>query len=183
MSRFRLNVSMVLGSSLIFLLSFLANQWLFTSSEFIRGINWIYLPAGIRLLCTLLFGAAGAIGVMITSWITCFFYFFPDDPVRSFIGGIISAAAPYLTYRLAQYAFGLRASLTNLTTGRLLFLILLYSLASPSLHHLWFLARNDDVSAAGYCVMVIGDLLGSLMVVYTMKMLLSFLPPKAANVR
>jgi hypothetical protein len=43
------------------------NEWLFTPFEFARGINWIYLPAGVRLLCTLLFAAAGAIGLLLVS--------------------------------------------------------------------------------------------------------------------
>jgi hypothetical protein len=180
MSQFRLNVLMAVGSALIFLITFVANEWVY-NSEFVRGINWVYLPAGMRLLCSLLFGGAGAIGVMVASWITCVFYFFPDDPVRSFVGGIISAAAPYLVYRGAQHYFGLRASLTNLTTRRLLFLIVVYSVASPSLHHLWFLMRSGTDPVPGIFVMIIGDLTGTLLVVYTLKMLLAFLPAGASR--
>lgn len=184
MSQFRMNLAMIAASSIIFLLSFLANEWVFTNSEFVRGINWIYLPAGMRLLCTLLFGGAGAIGVMITSWLTCFFYFFPDDPVRSFAGGILSAAAPYFAYRLSQYQFRLRASLVNLTAKRLLVLIVIYSITSPLLHHLWFFARGGpDFSFTGFFVMILGDMLGSLVVVYAMKILLSLLPRVGPPVR
>jgi hypothetical protein len=171
---------MAAGSALLFLLVFLANEWLFNSSRFelVRGINWIYLPAGMRLLCTLLFGGAGAVGILIASWATCVFYFFPDDPLRSFAGGIASAAAPYLVYRLAQHLYGLRASLANLSPQRLLLLSVAYSVASPAMHHLWLLLHGDPVGA-GFFVMVLGDLLGTLAVIYTVKLALSLIPVPA----
>ena len=36
------------------------NLWLLPRVEYIPGIGWIYLPAGVRLLCTLLFAEAGS---------------------------------------------------------------------------------------------------------------------------
>jgi hypothetical protein len=69
------------------------------------------MPAGMRLLCVLLFGNAGALGLLLVSWLVCFFHFFPDDTLRSCMGGILAAAAPWLANRIAQQAFCLRASL------------------------------------------------------------------------
>jgi hypothetical protein len=177
MSSLRFNVFMVVTSATLFLAVFLANEWLFNSTtfEFVRGMNWIYLPAGMRLLCTLLFGGPGAIGILIASWMTCVFYFFPDDPLRSFVGGMASAAAPYAVYKFAQYIYGLEASLANLTAKRLLLLSAAYSIANPLLHHIWLLLRGDPVGA-GFFVMVLGDFLGTLVVIYTMKLFLSFVP-------
>ena len=114
---------------------------------------------------------------MLVSWLVCFFHFFPDDYLRSFMGGVLAAAAPWIANRLAQQAFGLRASLTNLSPGRLLVCILLYSLASPLLHHLWFAVHGDKGDLLnGFIVMFVGDLTGTLIVVYAMKGLLSLLP-------
>lgn len=183
-SSLRFQASMVVGSAILFLLVFLANEWLFNSAQFevVRGMNWIYLPAGMRLLCTLLFGGAGAIGVLIASWITCVFYFFPDDPLRSFAGGIASAVAPYLVYKLAQQLYGLQASLANLSPKNLLLLSVAYSIANPALHHLWLLMRGESLTSA-FFVMVIGDLLGTLVVIYTMKLILAFFPAPDRHLR
>lgn len=171
MSTLRLNMSLIVVSAILFLSVFVANETFFNSTEFefVRGMNWIYLPAGMRLLCTLAFGGPGAIGVLIASWITCIFYFFPDDPLRSFAGGIASAAAPYLVYKLAQKIYGLESSLTNLNAKRLLLLTLVYSVANPSLHHLWLLLRGDPFQGAGFVVMVVGDVLGTLVMLYVIK--------------
>lgn len=184
-SDLRWKAGLVVFSGFLFLLVFVINEWLFNSAtfEFIRGMNWIYLPAGMRLLCTLLFGGAGAVGILFASWLTCVFYFFPDDPLRSFAGGIASAAAPYLVYKLAQQVYGLQASLSNLTPARLLFLSVCYSVANPVLHHAWLLLNGDPVGT-GFFVMVLGDLLGTLVVIYTVKGLLSLLPgPSGASSR
>src|SRR3712207_8323517 len=62
----------------LFRSSLVVNTYLFKELlEHAPGIAWIYLPAGVRLLCTLLFGAYGAIGLTIASVCAAVFYFFP----------------------------------------------------------------------------------------------------------
>ncbi|MFM0223211.1 hypothetical protein PQR32_14610 [Paraburkholderia dipogonis] len=152
-------------------------QEIFTHAEFVRGVNWIYLPSGVRLLSTLLLGGDGAIGLLIASWLVDFFYFFPHDPVRSFAGGIIATVAPYAVYRLALERYRLRASLTNLTPKRLLVLALAYSAANPLLHHIWFALQGDTENIAERLfAMFVGDLAGALIMLYTMKDILALLP-------
>lgn len=166
-----LEFSMVVTTVIIFLLVLFLNESIFIHSEFVRGINWVYLPAGVRLLCTLLFGGAGAIGLLIASWLSCVYYYFPDDPVRSAVGSLISAGAPYLVYLYARHTYGLRASLSNLGPQALLVCAMAYALANSLLHHIWFLASGDTADwASGFAIMLIGDLAGSLLVLYTMKM-------------
>ncbi len=181
----RLHISMVAATMAAFALMLIVNEWLFTRFEFARGINWVYLPAGMRLLCTLLFGAAGAVGLLLVSWLVCFFYFFPDDYVRSFMGGVLAAAAPYLAYRVAQHYYGLQASLRNLSPQRLLACVVGYAVASPLLHHIWFAINGEtDDLARRFLVMVVGDLIGTLIVIYTVKLLLSLMPlptPRASQ--
>jgi hypothetical protein len=171
MDSLRQRILIVVGTATFFLLTLCANEWIFSHSEFVRGVNWVYLPAGMRLLCTLLFGEMGALGILCASWISCFFYYFPNDPVRSFFGGIISALAPYLVYLFAKRALGLRTSLSNLTAKRLLLLIVLYSFASPALHQAWLALHGDTADLARrFFVMFVGDLSGSLILIYTLKL-------------
>ena len=178
MQNMRVQVCMVLATMVLFGLMLTANEWLFTRFEFAKGINWVYLPAGMRLLCTLLFAEAGAIGLLLVSWAVCFLYFFPDDYVRSFMGGILASAAPYLAYRLARWGFGLEASLANLSPARLLACVLGCSIASPLLHHIWFaLQGQGEHLVHSFLVMTAGDLFGTLIVVYAAKVLLALAPP------
>lgn len=167
---------MVAATIVAFLASVAMNAWLFSHLEYVPGIAWVYLPAGVRLLATLVFAEAGAIGLLIVSWAVSFVYFFPDDPVRAFAGGILATLAPYGVYRYARHRYELHSSLASLTPRRLLRLILLYSAASPLLHHLWFLLRGDEPTFQSLFAMFVGDLLGTLLVVYAIKCALGLLP-------
>lgn len=181
LQRFRFHLLWLAASMVLFLLSFVLNEWLFGRAEFVRGINWIYLPAGMRLLCTLLFGGIGALGILLATGLASFLYYFPGDLGRATAGAASAAAAPYLAYLLAQYWCGLRPTLANLSARRLLCLIVLYSFINPLLFHLgsWLRGTAQDV-LAGFAVMFIGDLLGSLLVMYTIKLLLGWLRPPPA---
>lgn len=175
----RHQIAQVLVTFVLFLVMLWLNDWLFRQLEFAPGINWVYLPAGVRLLCTLLFAEAGAIGLLLVSWLVSFVFFFPHDFARAFMGGILATAAPYLVYRGARYRYGFEATLRNLTPRRLLVLAVVYSVASPLLHHLWFAWRGQEDLVRGFLAMFIGDLSGTLIVLYGIKGLLSLLPPPA----
>ena len=168
------HLAMVLITIVLFLATLAVNHLLFAQFEFAPGINWVYLPAGVRLLCTLLFAEAGALGLLLVSWYVSFVYLFPDDGKRAFAGGVLATVAPYGVYRVARYQFGLQASLANLSTKRLLACAVAFSLASPLLHHLWFAfydGRTDLLN--GFVAMVVGDLFGTLLVLYFAKWVLS----------
>lgn len=177
----RNQIAQVLATIVLFLGMLWLNEWLFRRFEYAPGINWVYLPAGMRLLCTLLFAEAGAIGLLLVSWYVSFVFFFPHDPERAFMGGIIAALAPWLVYRGASHFWGFAGSLRNLTPGRLLVLAVAYSVASPLLHHLYFAARGQQDLLPGFLAMVVGDLNGTLIVLYGMKGLLALLPRGATR--
>jgi hypothetical protein len=173
MSEAKLKLSLCGATVLLFLSTIALNELLFIRLEFAPGINWIYLPAGVKLLCTLLFAEAGAVGILIASWLACFAYFFPDDLLRSFAGGILAALAPYGVYRLILFSNGGNASLAGLSGPRLLVYALAFSIASPALHHLWFALQGSEQDLwRSFLVMAEGDLAGTLIVLYAAKTVL-----------
>ena len=125
-----------------------------------------------RLLATLLFADAGAVGLLLVSWLVDFLWFFPDDPQRAFISGIISAAAPYGVYLAACRIHGLQASLSNLTPRRLLVLAVAYAIAGPLLQHIYFAWRGQHDLVHGFVAMATGDLAGTLIVIYGVRAVL-----------
>lgn len=179
LSQLRLNFFMIVTTIVLFLLALAVNELLFTRLEFAPGINWIYLPAGVRLLCTLMFGEAGAIGLLLVSWFVCFCYMFPNDPTRSFMGGILASASPYLVYLGMQRYFGLRATLTNLTPRRLLLCAAAFSIASPLMHHLWFALHDHPPHLfGGFVAMCAGDFFGTITVLYAARWVLLRASPR-----
>lgn len=172
----RHHAAQVVGTMVLFLAMLGLNDWLFRRLEFAPGINFIYLPAGMRLLCTLLFAEDGALGLLLVSWLVNFLVFFPHDSERAFVGGLLSTAAPWLVYRGARRFWGLEATLRNLTPRQLLALALAYSIANPLVLHLWFAWRGQHDLLRGFAAMAIGDLSGTLIVLYALKGLLALLP-------
>jgi hypothetical protein len=170
MSSLRLHFWSITGVVVVYLLSLWLNEEIFRHTEFLRGVNWIYLPTGIRLLSTLLLGADGAIGLLVSGLIVDFAYYFPHDPVRAIVGAIISAAGPYAVYRLALERYDLKASLSNLTPRRLLVLGVAVATANSVLHHIWFALTGDMQNfIERFFMMYLGDLLGALIMLYAMK--------------
>lgn len=174
-------LALVLATVAIFLTMNTVNEWLFLRLEFSQGINWVFLPAGVRLLCTLLFGTAGAIGLLVSGLILNFFHFAFEDPMRAVMGAVAGSLAPYLVYLYARRAYGLQASLRNLTARRLLILIVMCAAASPLFHHIWFAfdGASEDLLTS-YIAMFVGDLNGILLVVYTIKGLLTLHAQRSA---
>lgn len=172
---YQLHWRIAAGTALAFLIFTGLNHLFFHTFEHVRGIDWVYLPAGIRLLCTLLFGFTGSVGLFLGSCLAAFLYYFPDEPTRALVGSTISAFAPYLAYVLAQTTMRLRPTLSNLTARKLLACALLYAGCNTLLHLLWFIATGDPGPHPWHssAIMLMGDLSGSLIVVYLFKHILS----------
>ncbi|MFC0253329.1 hypothetical protein [Massilia consociata] len=171
-SQLRMQVYMVAATIVLHGTTMVLNELFFRRAEFLQGIGWIYIPAGTRLLCTLLFGGAGTVGLLITGWFACYWYYFPGDVARAWAGTIAGAGGPYLIYLIAKRKYGLQASLGNLDAQRLLVCAIGCAIASPLLHHIWFMLQ-DNGEMLGFFVMFVGDLAGSLIVLYAAKILLA----------
>lgn len=170
-----LQIFSVLASTVIYFGAFNLNQLIFSSFEFAPGVNWIFLPAGLRLLSTLILAEEGAIGILLASLLITHFIYPGMDGITGIGAACISAGAPYLTYRLALL-YGMPSSLQQLTAAKLSSLIVIYAAISAFLHQLWFVERGISPSLiTGFGAMFTGDLAGTLIVVYAMKMLLAVL--------
>jgi hypothetical protein len=123
------------------------------------------------------------LGLLISGWCACYWYYFPGDAVRATTGAFAGAAGPYLVYLIARREYGLRTALTNLTPARLLACAAGCAVASPLLHHLWFSLHGDSHLLPGFLVMCTGDLAGTLIVLYAAKAVLAIAGPKASGGR
>ncbi len=173
-------------SAVLYFSFFRLNAYAFHAFQVHAGASWIFLPAGLRLLCTLLFGGEGAIGLLIASGLLVLVDFLPMDPLTLMVAPLLSAGAPYLVYRLALRS-GMPATLTKLTPLKLAQLGVLYAFASAGLHSIWFSLRGVHPDLlSGFVTMFTGDLVGTLIMLYAIKMLLAairFLPLASADSR
>lgn len=159
-------------SCLAYLIIYSLNDWLFVSLEFHTGVHWVYLPAGLRLLCTLLMGAEGAIGLFLGSMLVSVITNLNMDSTTLLVAAIISAGIPYSIYRAALY-YGMPSSLENLSVKSLFALIFAYSVATAFAHSIWFWIQGVSTNfLETLSAMFIGDLSGTLIIIYSIKFFL-----------
>lgn len=171
-----------LGYVGITIIAFLALNWvnelLFIQFEQSSGVNWVFLPAGIRLLATLLFGGAGFLGLLLAGFYLNFHHFAFQDEARAVYGAFAGAGGPYLAYLFAKHWFDLRPRLGNLTAQRLLFTGVLCGFMSPALHHAFIWVQTGLVDWTALTAMITGDIVGILIVLCVAKSLLTLTDPR-----
>jgi hypothetical protein len=164
----------VIITTLVFLGLNWVNELLFSHLEQSNGINWVFIPAGIRLLSTLLFGLAGFEGLLLAGLYLNFYHFDFQNDFRAWSGAVAGALAPYLSSLFAKHWFDIRARLHGLTAQRLLFTGVLCGVMSPLFHHalMWVLTGLVDWPALA--AMIVGDTLGILIVLSIAKGVIGF---------
>ena len=164
-------------SAMAYTFLFYLNAWLTDTLVFGLGVNWIYLPAGLRLFLTLIFGLPGAIGIALASFLISFYGDFPHDLTVCVGVGLISGFAPYLARFFVFSNFRLESDLSNLNFQRLIACILIYALLSAGLHQWWFatMTLENAGSINHFLVMFFGDVLGSLLLISLIKCCLDLL--------
>jgi hypothetical protein len=171
-------VSVLAYSSLFYI-----NDWLTTHLSYGLGVNWIYLPAGLRLFLTLIFGLSGAVGIAIASFVICFFGPFPLE-LTTYIGiGLISGFAPYIARLFVMSNISISSDLSNLSLQKLAICILIYATLSSGLHQWWFAVRGLDEAGTlnHFLVMLIGDVLGAVILIGLVKYVLDLMRPSKSN--
>jgi len=166
----------------ITVIAFLGLNWInelaFIQFEQSKGINWVFLPAGIRLLATLFFGIAGFAGLLLASFYLNFHHFVFQDEVRAISGAVAGAGGPYLAYLFAKHWFDLGPRLGNLTARRLLFTGVLCGLMSPVFHHAFMWVQTGVVDWTALTAMITGDIVGILIVLYIAKSMIKLTDPR-----
>ena len=164
-------------SALFYALLFYANDYLTSELVFGLGVNWIYLPAGLRLFLTLVFGLSGAFGIALASFLISYYGDFPHDLTLCFGVGLVSGFAPYIARVFVLRNIQLQPDLSNLSLQKLIACILVYAFLCAGLHQLWFAAQGleDSGTFNHFLVMFVGDVFGSLLLISVIKYSLDLL--------
>ena len=158
-------------SAMVYTAVFYINAWLTAYFVYGLGVNWIYLPAGLRLFLTLIFGLSGAVGIAVASFLISYFGEFPYRLTTCIGVGLISGFAPYLASILVLKNIKISPDLSDLSLGKLAISILIYALLSSGLHQWWFAVRGleEAGTANHFLVMLIGDVAGTLLLIGLIK--------------
>jgi hypothetical protein len=107
----------------------------------------------------------------------CYFGQFPPELITCVGIGLISGFAPYLARIFVLSNMNISPDLSNLTISKLSICTLIYAALSAGLHQYWFAVRGLDETGSinHFLVMLIGDVLGTVLLVGLIKYGLSLL--------
>lgn len=169
-------IALVCG--IVYFYAFQLNAFFFEWSEFARGVNWLFIPSGLRLLFVLVLAETGALGIMLGTAAVNYAFGAPDDGhAFNLITALISGGSPYLARFIAIHHFQLNTQLDGLTAKSFFKISVLFALTSSLLHQVWFswTGKTDNL-IANTLVMAIGDWCGTVLVlasaslvIYTIK--------------
>lgn len=158
----------ILVIALLWVSLFKLNEWLFNATSISQHINWIFLPAALRMVSVMLLGATGSIGLVLGAIIT-------SNPANHAIDALIlatlSGLCPYISVALCTHLFRLPQDLGGLNAKQLLGFAVAGGIFSVIPHHLYFYSRQQVayfLDGAG--AMLIGDIAGALIMLYAVNL-------------
>ena len=173
--------ALILISALLFIAFFDVNDWAFADMEYREGVNWIFLPAGFRVVLVLVMGLPASMGIMLGTW------FIDREGLQAsqssiiLLNGVVSGFTPWIIMKVMEHRGKFGTQLTLLNSTQLLNFTLMYAAGNACLHELgWWLMDHASVNLwVDIWPMFIGDAVGALIMLYAFKGLLGMLKPSA----
>ena len=168
---------MVLISAFLCVGFFRLKSFLFAALEHTKAINWIFLPAGFRVLLVLMLELPGAAGIALgTCWLNGERL---DDfnPLSNTAVCLASGFGPWVVKRGMEQFRQLDRELTHISSTSLLEFVLFYAAVNAVSHQAiyWGFSMADSQPWIDVWPMFIGDTLGALLVLYSFKLGLPWL--------
>jgi hypothetical protein len=162
-------------SALLFSAVFQVNEWAFASIEYRHGVNWIFLPAGFRVILVLIMGIPGSTGIMLGAWFIDRIAFETGQQVITLFNGVASGFTPWVIMKIFKNRDRFSPLLQHLTVAELINFTLIYSTGNALVHQLgWWLLDHANVNPLiDIWPMFIGDTVGALIMLCAFKGLLS----------
>ena len=170
------------GIAVAWLVFFKLNFVFFSHFEKSHYINWVFIPAGVRLVSVLLFDEYAIVGLFIGALITSLGM--TVSPTEAVVLSLISAFNPYLAIKLTKRILKLHTMLNGLSAKQLVVMSFFAAIFNCLTHNLYFYFINPEQYEWFSCVsMFTGDFAGILIVLYLFALVLKIIRKSvAANV-
>ncbi|PUE21884.1 hypothetical protein B9Z38_01190 [Limnohabitans sp. MMS-10A-160] len=176
-------VVLSLVSAALFAGFFRLNELIFSALEHSQGVNWIFLPAGFRVLLVLGMGLPGCLGIFLGTLYLDHAHLLHGHAMLIFLTGIVSGFTPWVVMKTMSHRGLLSADLKNLTYQQLLNFTLFYAAANAVLHQLlWALINvHSHQMMVELWPMFVVDLLGALLMLYAFKGLVNLIQGRRSS--
>ncbi len=165
-SDFVFSLLVVFGVGLVWVLLYELNGWLFSALGVTAFISWVFLPAAIRMLSVMLFDWRAVGGLFLGALVTIG-AFGGRDIFDAVVLASLSSLGPMCAFRFCVRWLNLPGDLTGLAPRQLLLFALVGALCNVVPHNLYFfLSGHMDDPVAGVIPMFVGDVSGTLILLY-----------------
>ncbi len=153
------------GVAVLWCMLFTLNIWWFTGLEYRDNVNWIFLPAAIRVLAVLLFGWRAVAGLFAGALLTS--TLLSTQGLQAIEVAALSALSPWVAVTLLSRLLNLSQDLQGLSFEQLTILSFAGAGLSAFAHTLHFSFHADDKHRMwDFFPMFAGDLVGTTLVLY-----------------
>ncbi len=169
------STTLIVGlTALVYAGFYFVNGLLFSVFDHAPGVMWIFIPSGVRLTNTLLFGPWGALGIVLGSLMVAFQDARLTDPITVAVAAFISGLAPLLARHICIYLTDIKVDLDALTANSLLRAVLIFSAVNAALQQGWYAWRGVSADPwSNFLIMFFGDFAGALFVLYAGRAILA----------
>lgn len=171
-------------SAVIYGLGFEVQAWLFQFSEHMPGVNWFYLPGGLRVLLVMVLGLSGAVGIMLASAVINLMHMHDLNGALLVLTAVASGLGPWCALAFMRWRQLISVNLSGLTSSALLQYALIYAALNAFFHQAvwWLFQRDGAMFMVDLWPMFIGDLLGAMVFLYGWKVALVMRSKRASSV-
>lgn len=161
-------------SATFYFFAFQLNASLFDSLTFSHGVNWIFIPSGLRLLFVLVLVVSGSAGIFMATCALSLTNGSSELNLFNIVTALISGFAPLIARQVCVDYLNIGKNLSNLTSKSLLQISIVFALISSVLHQVWFFWNGvtSDFTAS-LLVMATGDWFGTALVLAIASLLIS----------
>lgn len=166
------HIAPVLAVAICWILVFQLNAALFSSLEQSTWVHWIFLPAAVRVIAILLFGARGAAGLVLGAFLTLA----PQDTLlpNAITLPFSSGFAPWLSVLVWKRLFRIRDDLYGLSPAHFIFLSIACAAANSILLNICLALDGQGVGGSIQMMgILIGDAFGTAIVLLILSVALS----------
>ena len=158
-------------AAVLYWLGFEFQGWLFQFTEHVPGVNWFYLPAGLRVVFILVAGLNGALGIFAATIVINTMYMEDMNLAVVLLTAVASGFGAWFALMLMRWLGQIDAGLTRLTSAVLIQYALIYALFNAVFHQVvwWAMQRDGARFMVDVWPMFVGNALGALLMLYGMK--------------
>lgn len=172
------SLGVVLAVAIAWVLLFKLNEAIFTSIGVSKYISWVFLPAAIRMASVMVFEWVGVGGLFLGALFTSDLIQSNDFSEAIILSGM-SAFGPMLALLICTHFFNLPSSLSGLNLKQLTIFGLIGAVCNVVPHNLYFyFSDRMETPFAGVTPMFIGDVSGTLIILYLIALILRVALPK-----